>query len=63
MSDRTFQISLTAATIIAIALIVLLGIFWHWWWAVIIGIVYEAIAGGLIIHFWGKNYMERHQLT
>ncbi|MFC1944210.1 hypothetical protein ACFLX5_01750 [Chloroflexota bacterium] len=63
MSDKAFQIGMTAATVVAIVLIVLLGLIWSWLFAFLIGIVYEIIVGGLLLRIWGRSYMERQLLT
>lgn len=67
MSDKTFEWSLTAVVAVAVLLIVagivltLLGIAWPLGigWAVIIGIVIVLAGGGVLTHYWGKNFMAR----
>ena len=61
MSDKTFEWSLTGVTVLVIAWIVMgiiMGLM-HPFWVVIIGIVLELGIGGALLHFWGKDYMER----
>ena len=61
MSDKTFEWSLTGVTVLVIAWIVM-GIItglMHPFWVVIIGIVLELGIGGVLLRFWGKDYMER----
>jgi hypothetical protein len=61
MADKTFEVSLTAVTVLVIAWMVvasLMGIL-HPAWAVVTGIVLWLLIGGTLLHFWGKSYMER----
>ncbi|MCX6009691.1 MAG: hypothetical protein NTW48_06630 [Chloroflexi bacterium] len=61
MSDKTFERSLTALSIIALLLIVLGSIFGilSIAWVIIIGLVVWIAGGGTLLHFWGKKYMSR----
>ena len=62
MSDKNFEISLTAISIIALLWIVLGSILIIpalWGLAVITGLLLWIIGGGLLLHFWGKDYMNR----
>ena len=61
MSDKTFERSLTGLTALVLVWIVLgivLGVM-AWGLVVMIGLVIEIGVGGLLLHYWGKNYMER----
>ena len=61
MSDRIFQISLTAVTALVVAWIVL-GLVFRLlspFMVVLIGVVVEVVAGGILLHYWGKKYMSR----
>ncbi len=63
MSDKTFERSLTALSIIALLWMVLGGIFFYWVLGIagviIIGLVVWIAGGGTLLHFWGKKYMSR----
>jgi hypothetical protein len=63
MSDKTFERSLTALSIIALLWMVLGGIFFYWVlgiaWVIIIGLVVWIAGGGTLLHFWGKKYMSQ----
>ena len=63
MSDKTFERSLTALSIIALLWMVLGSIFFYWVLGIagviIIGLVVWIAGGGTLLHFWGKNYMSR----
>lgn len=61
MSDKTFEWSLTALSLIALLWIVLggtLGIL-SITWVIITGLVVWIMGGGTLLYFWGKNYMSR----
>jgi hypothetical protein len=61
MSDKTFEWSLTALSLIALLWIVLgsiLGIL-SITWTIITGLVVLIMGGGTLLYFWGKNYMSR----
>ena len=63
MSDKTFEWSFSAVTILAIAWIVA-GIVMHSMhpvWVVIVGIVLWLAIGGTLLRIWGKHYMERER--
>jgi len=61
MSDEVFEWSLTALSIIAILWMILGGIFGVLavTWVIIIGLVFWIVGGGVLLYFWGKNYMSR----
>jgi len=61
MSDEVFEWSLTALSIIAILWMILGGIFGVLAvaWVIIIGLVFWIVGGGVLLYFWGKNYMSR----
>lgn len=61
MSDKTFEWSLTALSIIALLWIVLGSTFGipSIAWAIIIGLVVWIVGGGALLYFWGKKYMSR----
>jgi 5-bromo-4-chloroindolyl phosphate hydrolysis protein len=61
MSDKTFELSLIALSLIALLWIVLGGIFGilSISWVIITGLVAWIIGGGTLLYFWGKNYMSR----
>jgi hypothetical protein len=63
MSDKTFERSLTALSIIALLWMVLGSIFFYWVLGIagviIIGLVVWIAGGGTLLHFWGKKYMSR----
>ncbi len=63
MSDKTFERSLTALSIIALLWLVLGSIFFYWVLGIagviIIGLVVWIAGGGTLLHFWGKKYMSR----
>jgi len=61
MSDKMFERSLTGLTAL-IVLWMVLGIVFGvmgWFPVVLIGLVIEIVGGGFLLHYWGKNYMER----
>lgn len=61
MTDQTFERSLTALTALVL-LWIILGIVFRvtaWGWVVLSGLVIEKGLGGLLLHYWGKSYMER----
>ena len=61
MSDKTFELSLIALSLLALLWIVLGGIFGLLGitWVIITGLVAWIIGGGTLLYFWGKNYMSR----
>ena len=61
MSDKTFEWSLTALSIIALLWIVIGGIsgILSITWVIITGLIVWIIGGGTLLYFWGKNYMSR----
>lgn len=66
MNDKTFERSLTGLTALVL-LWIILGIVFRiqgWFpiavgWVVILGLLVEIVAGGFLLHRWGKAYMER----
>ncbi|MBN2462045.1 MAG: hypothetical protein JXB43_00420 [Dehalococcoidia bacterium] len=61
MSDKTFELSLIALSLISLLWIVaggILGILGITW-LIITGLVVWIIGGGILLYFWGKNYMSR----
>ena len=61
MSDKTFELSLTALSIIAIIWMILGSIFLITgvFWSIVIGLVIWIGGGGALLYFWGKDYMAR----
>ena len=60
MSDKTFELSLTTLSILAILWIVLASIFiFDAIWAIITGLVVWLIGGGILLYYWGRSYMSR----
>jgi len=61
MSDKTFERSLTGLTALVLLWIILGIVFgvMAWGWVVILGLLVEIVAGGFLLHRWGKAYMER----
>jgi len=61
MSDRTFEISLTGLIALVVLWIILGIVFGIMGWlpVVLIGLVVGIVGGGFLLHYWGKNYMER----
>jgi hypothetical protein len=61
MSDKTFEWSLTALSIIAIlwmivgSIFLMTGVFW----SIVIGLVVWIVGGGTLLYYWGKDYMSR----
>jgi hypothetical protein len=63
MSDKTFEWSFSAVTILAIGWIVA-GIVMHIMhpaWVVIVGLILWLVFGGALLRIWGKDYMERER--
>jgi hypothetical protein len=61
LSDRLFEFSLTALTVLVV-LWIGLGIWWgimEWLPVVLIGIAVEIVGSGFLLHRWGKSYMEK----
>ena len=61
MSDKTFESILTAVVVVAVLWIVagiVLGLLGTAW-VVIIGIIIALAGGGVLLHYWGKDYMAR----
>jgi 5-bromo-4-chloroindolyl phosphate hydrolysis protein len=61
MSEKVFERSLTALSIVALLWMLLGGIFGILGtaWVIIIGLVVWIVGGGALLYFWGKNYMSR----
>ncbi len=63
MSDKTFEWSLTALSIVAVLWMILGSIFLSWILGIagviIIGLVVWIVGGGALLYFWGKDYMSR----
>jgi len=63
MSDKIFEWSLTALSIIALLWMVLGSVFFYWVLGIagviITGLVVWIIGGGTLLYFWGKSYMSR----
>ena len=61
MSDKTFELSLIALSLVALLWMVLGGIFGLLGitWVIISGLLVWIIGGGTLLYFWGKNYMSR----
>lgn len=60
MSEKTFQWSLTALSILAVLWMVLGSIFiFDAIWAITIGLLVWLIGGGALLYYWGKSYMSR----
>ena len=60
MSDKTFEISLTALSILMVAWMVVASIFlFSAIWAIIIGLLVWIIGGGALLFYWGRSYMSR----
>ncbi len=62
MSDRSFEISLTALNIVAFLWIVIGSIFVIpalWGLALLTGLLLWIVGGGVLLHLWGKDYMNR----
>jgi hypothetical protein len=61
MTDKVFEWSLTALSIVALLWMLLGGISGILGTAlvIIIGLVFWIAGGGALLYFWGKNYMSR----
>jgi hypothetical protein len=60
MSDKKFELSFIALSILAIAWMVVASIFiFSAIWAIIIGLLVWIIGGGALLYYWGKGYMSR----
>ena len=63
MSDKTFEWSLTALSVLAVLWMVVGSIFHYWLmsiaWIIIIGLIVWIGGGIALLHFWGKDYMSR----
>jgi hypothetical protein len=59
-SDKVFELRLTTLSIVAVIWMILGSIFiMSAIWAIIIGLIIWLAGGGVLLHFWGKNYMSR----
>lgn len=61
MSDKTFERSLTALSILAILWMILGSVFGVLGiaWVIIIGLIVWIVGGGALLWKWGKDYMSR----
>jgi len=61
MSEKVFERSLIALSLVALIWVLLGGIFGILGiaWVIIIGLVVWIAGGGALLYFWGKNYMSR----
>lgn len=61
MSDKTFERSLTGLTALVLLWIILGIVFgvMAWGGVVLLGLIVEIVAGGFLLHRWGKAYMEK----
>ena len=63
MSDKTFERSLTALSILALLWMILGSVFLGWvlgiGGVIIIGLVVWIVGGGALLWKWGKDYMAR----
>jgi hypothetical protein len=60
MSDKKFELSFIALSILVIAWMVVASIFiFSAIWAIITGLVVWIIGGGALLYYWGKGYMSR----
>jgi len=61
MSDKTFEVSLTSLSVVALLWMILGSIFGVIGVAgvIIIGLIVWIGGGGTLLHFWGKDYMSR----
>jgi hypothetical protein len=60
MSDKTFELSFIALSILAISWMIMASIFiFSAIWAIIIGLLVWIIGGGALLYYWGKGYMSR----
>jgi hypothetical protein len=61
MTDKVFEWSLTALSIVALLWMLLGGIsgILGTTLVIIIGLVFWIAGGGSLLYFWGKNYMSR----
>jgi hypothetical protein len=60
MNDKVFESSLIALSTIVFLWIILGSIFIiNPAWAIVTGLIAWLIGGGVLLHYWGKNYMGR----
>jgi hypothetical protein len=60
MSDKKFELSFIALSILVVAWMVVASIFiFSAIWAIIIGLLVWIIGGGALLYYWGKGYMSR----
>lgn len=61
MSEKVFERSLIALSVVALLWMLLGGIFniLGIAWVIIIALVVWILGGGTLLYFWGKNYMSR----
>ena len=59
MSDNTFQWSFVGVVALALVLIILSAVGAIPAWVIAIAIVGGIVGDGVLLHYWGKNYMSR----
>ncbi|MFC1999389.1 hypothetical protein ACFLXE_01340 [Chloroflexota bacterium] len=59
MSEKTFQWSFLAVAVLALLLIILSAIGVTPGWLIAIAIVGGIAGEGVLLHYWGKDYMSR----
>lgn len=60
MNDKIFEWSLTILSILVLLWMILGSIFiLNSIWAIFIGFIVWLVGGGILLHYWGKNYMSR----
>jgi hypothetical protein len=59
MSDNTFQWSFVGVVVLALVLIILSAVGAIPGWVIAIAIVGGIVGDGVLLHFWGKDYMSR----
>lgn len=60
MRDTTFQWSLIILSFMVLLWIVLGSIYlFGVFWSIVTGLIIWIIGGGMLLYYWGKNYMSR----
>jgi hypothetical protein len=60
MSDKKFELSFIALSILVVLWMIMASIFiFSAVWAIIIGLMVWIIGGGALLYYWGKGYMSR----
>ena len=61
MSEKIFERSLIALSVVALLWMLLGGLFniLGIAWVIIIALMVWILGGGILLYFWGKNYMSR----